>query len=267
MGNGIEITSLDNEILTNSQPIRPFRSDLHVHTVLSPCGDIEMIPPLIVQSAIEEGLELIAITDHNASANVWAVQKAAQGTSLTVLPGMELQTLEDIHCLCIFDTLDQLSMLQECVDQNLPAIENRPDFFGEQFEVDETGDFIRRENRLLLTSTRISLKQACQRVHEIGGLFIPAHVNRQAFGLLPTLGLVPPDLQLHAIEISRHLSTEEALMKYPQLKSFPIIQNGDVHYLNDFLGSTTFHLKSPNVAEIKNALQRNAGRYFTVSVN
>ncbi|MGZ9235230.1 MAG: PHP domain-containing protein, partial [Anaerolineales bacterium] len=74
--------------------MKKFRADLHVHTVLSPCAAVEMIPPLIVQNALEHGIDLIAITDHNASANVRAVQKAAEGTSLTVLPGMEVQTRE-----------------------------------------------------------------------------------------------------------------------------------------------------------------------------
>jgi len=223
-----------------------------------------MIPPLIVQVALEEGLQLIAITDHNASANVWAVQKAAMGTGLTVLPGMELQTSEDVHCLCIFDTLDQLSMLQETVDQNLPAVDNRPDFFGEQFVVDETGDFIRREERLLLNSTRLSLKQVNQIVCEIGGLFIPAHVNRQAFGLFPTLGMLPTDLYVSAIEISRHLSITQAVEKYPQINTLPLIQNGDVHYLSDFLGSTTFFLENPTIEEIRKALRKIDGRSYTV---
>ena len=117
-----------------------------------------MIPPLIVESALDLGIQLIAITDHNASANVQAVQKAALNTPLTVLPGMELQTAEEVHCLCLFDRLDQLESFQKIVSSSLPAIQNQPEHFGEQFVVDETGDFIRREEQLLIVSSSLSSK-------------------------------------------------------------------------------------------------------------
>src|SRR5574338_399449 len=134
-----------------------FRADLHVHTVLSPCAEVEMIPPLIVQTALEQKIDLIAITDHNASANVGAVQKAAAGTALTVLPGMEVQSREDVHLLTLFETLEALQAWQAEVDRSLPDFPNQPDFFGEQFVVDETEEFIRSEPRVLLTSTSFSI--------------------------------------------------------------------------------------------------------------
>ena len=100
--------------------MKTFRADLHVHTVLSPCAEVEMIPPLIVQAALEHHIDIIAITDHNASANVLAVQKAADGIGLTVLPGMEIQTHEDVHLLCLFASLMDLEAWQHKVDSSLP---------------------------------------------------------------------------------------------------------------------------------------------------
>ena len=163
--------------------MKTFVAELHCHTVLSPCAEVEMIPPLIVQTAIERGINLLAITDHNASANIEAVQQAARGTALIVLPGMELQTREEVHLLCLFDTLEQSAAWQAIVDEHLPPLENDIEHFGEQFVVDETGEFIRRESRLLLTSAAMSLEDAIGRVNAIGGLAIPAHVNRP--GLWP----------------------------------------------------------------------------------
>ena len=125
--------------------MRKFRADLHVHTVLSPCAEVEMIPPLIVQTALEKNIDLIAITDHNASANVRAVQKAAQGTALTVLPGMEVQSREDVHLLTIFASNEGLESWQSQVDHALPNLPNQPEFLGEQFVVDETGESVRHE--------------------------------------------------------------------------------------------------------------------------
>jgi hypothetical protein len=244
--------------------LKTFLAELHVHTVLSPCAGVEMIPPLIVQKALEIGLNLIAITDHNASENVPAVIKAAEGSELTVLPGMELQTEEEVHVLCLFDTMDQLNGLQEIVDQTLPDIKNNIEFFGEQFIVDHTGEFIRRKERLLINSTKLSFDEAFHTVTELGGLFIPAHVNRQAFGLIDHLGFVPPDLDIDALEISRHISLEEAKTKFPQIKSFPLIQSGDVHYIDDFLGVNKFLIEKPTIAELKQAFRSINGRCFTV---
>ncbi len=240
------------------------RAELHVHTVLSPCAQVEMIPPLIVREALENHIDLIAITDHNATANIAAVQKAAAGTGLSVLPGMELQTREEVHVLCLFDQLEQALKLQKIVDQALPEIENRPDFFGEQFVVDETGDFIRRENRLLLSSAELTIKDAWEHVNALGGLLIPAHVNRKMFGLLEILGLVPTDFPIEALEISRHLKPSQATQAFPQLRGYPLIQSGDVHGLDGFLGVNQFHIETVSIAELRLAIQNAQGRWLKI---
>ena len=244
-------------------PLKTYQAELHVHTVLSPCAGVEMIPPLIVQKAVSLGLNLIAITDHNASDNVAAVIQA-KGEALTVLPGMELQTEEEVHALCLFDSLDQLAALQTLVDQTLPPIVNNVEFFGEQFIVDPTGDFIARKEQLLITSTHLSFEEAYQAVSNLGGLFIPAHVNRQAFGLIYHLGFVPPGLDLPALEISRHITPQEARREFPQIQGYTLIQSGDVHYLTDFLGVNQFQLEKPTISELQQALKSQNGRQFTL---
>lgn len=245
--------------------VQTYVAELHLHTVVSPCAAVEMIPPLIVQTALDCGINLMAVTDHNTTANVAAVQKAAHGTGLTVLPGMELQTTEEVHLLCLFDTLDQMQSWQTFVDARMPSQENNIDYFGEQFVVDETGEFIRREEQLLLTSAKISLADAVVEVTRLGGLAIPAHVNRASFSLIANLGFVPFDIPFEALEISRHISPQQACQKFPQLKEYPLIQNGDVHFLSEFLGATHFQLAAPTIAEIKLALANEAGRSVSIS--
>jgi hypothetical protein len=240
--------------------LKTFVAELHLHTVVSPCAAVEMIPPLIVQEAVERGINLLAVTDHNTTANVEAVQKAAAGTGLTILPGMELQTSEEVHVLCLFDTLDQMAVWQTFVDARMPPLENNIEYFGEQFVVDETGEFIRRENQLLLTSAKISLSEAMAEVRQLEGLAIPAHVNRASFSLIANLGFVPFDIRFEALEISRHITPTEACQKFPQLSHYTLIQNGDVHYLHEFLGSTRFQLAAPTIAEMKRAFLNEAGR-------
>ena len=223
-----------------------------------------MIPPLIVEAALDLGISLIAITDHNSSANIQAVQKAAVGTPLIVLPGMELQTREDIHSLCLFDNLDQIFAFRRLIDPTFPKIMNQPDHFGGQYVVDETGEFIRHEDRLLLTSSSLSLNEASAIVSDLKGLIIPAHINRKAFGLIESLGFLPPDMDFAAVEISRHITPQQARIDIPSIQNIPVLQNGDVHRLDEYLGSLHLSLASPTIAEIILALKCESGRNFEI---
>ncbi len=213
-----------------------------------------MLPPLIVEEAIARGIQVIAITDHNASANIEAVQQAARDHDLFVLPGMELQTREEIHTLCLFDTLEQVRAFQSWVDGLLPNLENNADFFGVQLVVDAAGELVKEEKRLLLTSIDASLEQAAQKTAELGGLLVPAHVDRKGYGLIGVLGLVPQDVKIEALEISRHVTPASACQLFPQIVGYPLLQDGDAHRLDEFLGTTYLTLDSPSVAEIRLAL-------------
>lgn len=243
---------------------RAYTADLHVHTVLSPCAAVEMIPPLIVQQALERGLDLIAITDHNASANAGAVQRAAAGTSLTVLPGMELQTREEVHLLCLFDTQEQVSAWQEAVDARMPPVENVPELFGDQFVVDETGALLHRESRMLAGSVVMRLDEAVGEVHRLGGLAIPAHVDRPTYSLSASLGFPPPGLLVDALEISPNTTPVAARQRFPWLADYPLVQNGDVHHLDDFAATTVFALAAPTIEEIRLALREQDARSCTI---
>ena len=240
--------------------MKQFRADLHVHTVLSPCAEVEMIPPLIVQKALKKNIDLIAITDHNASANVGAVIKAAEGTGLTVLPGMEVQSREDVHLLTLFESLEALEAWQALIDDALPNEPNNSVFFGEQFVADESGAYVRSEPRLLLTATRFSIDEVFERVEAMGGLVIPAHVERTSFGLFPTLGLISEKWKVSALELSRHTTPQKAAETYPAIKNYPIIQSGDVHRLDEFLGTTVFSFESPTLMEMRMAFRYIDGR-------
>ena len=240
------------------------RAELHVHTVLSPCAAVEMIPPLIVSEALHLGIDIIAITDHNTSANVAAVMQAAEGTGLTVIPGMEVHTREDVHILTLFENLEDLAKWQKIVDQALPAISNQAEFFGEQYIVDQSGEFLAMEDRLLIQATELTIEQVFHKASELDGLVIPAHVDRKTYGLIGTLGFIPPGLDFLAIEISRHTPIEDATKSFPQLAGHRLIQSGDVHHLDDFLAANRFLIQAPTLSEIKLALTGQAGRLHSV---
>ncbi len=236
------------------------RIDLHIHTVLSPCAEVEMIPPLIVQRAAELGLGLIAITDHNSAENVEAVQEAAKGFDIRVIPGMEVQTREEVHILCLFETLAQLQLWQERVYDALPAVKNRPDVFGAQFVVDATGDYVRENERLLLASVDLSTESVVASVRDLGGMAIAAHVDRPSYSILANLGFVPEELPLSGLEISPRATLESVCARYPGLDRWPIICSSDAHRLSDMCVAAEAVLAAPTFIELRLALEGRGGR-------
>ena len=223
-----------------------------------------MIPPLIVRRALDLGLGLIAVTDHNAAANCAAVIEAAQGTGLAVLPGMEVQTAEEVHVLCLFDTVEQALTWQGIVFDHLPDLPNAEDVLGAQFVVDSGGEYIRTEGRLLLTSTDLSLDEVISRIKALGGLPIPAHIDRPSFSLLANLGFVPPGLDVPALEIFRLTDPADAIARWPDIAPYPLIRSGDAHRLSEITPALSLTLATPTVAELGLALARQAGRSFSL---
>ena len=231
-----------------------FLADLHIHTVLSACAEAEMLPEFIVKRAQELGLGLIAVTDHNSSENAAAMLTAAEGTGITVWPGMEVQTREEVHLLCLFDTLEQAALWQKEVYAHLPPLKNREDVFGIQVVLNAEGDIVGHNDRLLLTSTSFSVEEVVQRVHGLNGLCIPAHVDRPSYSIIANLGFIPPDLEIVGVEISHLVGPKEARVRFPQLEHYSLVANGDAHRLKEMAKRTTLQMAEATVAELSLAL-------------
>jgi len=240
--------------------MRFFLADLHIHTVLSACAEIEMLPEFILERARQLGLGLIAITDHNSAENAAAMLTAARGTGITVLPGIEVQTREEVHLLCLFDTLEQVTHWQEEVYAHLPPLKNKEDVFGVQVMLNAEGEAVGYNERLLLTSTSFSVEEVARRIHELNGLCIPAHVDRPAYSIIANLGFIPPGLGLVGVEISHLLSLKEAWARFPQLEQYSLIAGSDAHRLKDMAARTTFKMAEATVAELALALAGEGGR-------
>ena len=242
--------------------MRWFRADLHVHTVLSPCAAVEMTPRNIVRHAQAAGIDIVAITDHNAGDNVAAALRAAAGTTVAILPGMELQTREEVHLLALFGKMRDFVKWCEFVLPHRSPLRNDETRFGAQFVVDETDELIRIEETMLLASTDLSLEEAVRQVNALGGIAIAAHVDRPMFSCLTQLGFIPPDLGLAAVEVSRNTRAESAREKFPRIGGLPIITSSDAHTIEDFISGpkTMFLAESPTLSEIRQALVGKEGR-------
>jgi PHP family Zn ribbon phosphoesterase len=175
-----------------------------------------------------------------------------------------VQTREEVHMLTLFDTVEQALAWQREVFNHLPDLRNNEDHFGAQFVVDATGEYIRRNERLLVTSTDLSLERAVAMVEDLDGLALPAHVDRPAFSLLTNLGFVPPDLNLPALEIFRSSQEAEVRRRFPETRGFTLVCNSDAHRLNEMTARTMFKIATPTVAELVLALQGKNGRRVEV---
>ncbi|MGI6603473.1 MAG: PHP domain-containing protein [bacterium] len=246
--------------------LRWLKADLHVHTVLSPCAELEMGPRAIVQAAMAKGLGLLAITDHNAWANVAPVVALAARMGIAVLPGMEVQTKEEVHVLCFLPGLKELQEVGKEIGRHLPPLENRPEVFGDQIIVDEEENILSLEDKLLLSSVDLTLEQVAQITQAAGGLIIPAHVDRPAFSLLSNLGMVPSGLNVAALEISASHDPKMVCREFPELEHYTLVASSDAHRLSDFKTPfvTFFYIAAPTLAEIALACAGRDGRKVVI---
>lgn len=245
--------------------MREYRADLHIHTVLSPCGDLRMSPVNIVSEAVKKGIEIIGITDHNTTRHCRLVSRLAAEKGIFTLSGAEVTTKEEVHCLAFFEDFDTLGVFQDFLDKHLPDIKNDPDFFGDQVEVDEEENIIYSEEKLLTNATDISLEELERFVHENKGLFIPAHVNRSKNSIYSQLGFMPAGLNADALEISWKNNPESFLREHQEVICYPVITNSDSH-LPESIGSagTFFSLEAANFQEVKLALRGTGGRRIRI---
>lgn len=208
-----------------------FYYDLHIHSCVSPCADEDMTPNNIVNMAKLKGLDVIALTDHNTCANCRATMRAGSRAGLFVIPGMELCTAEDIHTICLFDNIDGAERFSAEVHSRLPAIANRPDIYGEQTILDEDDNPVGDEPLLLLNAAMIGIYELLGLAARYGGAVFPAHIDRQAYGILGVLGSLPKDLGFAAVELSSACDKEDFFRLHPETAGLRLLRNSDAHSL------------------------------------
>jgi PHP family Zn ribbon phosphoesterase len=241
--------------------LRRLRADLHIHTCLSPCGELAMSPRAIVEAALAAGLDLIAITDHNTTENAAAVSGAAAGTGLAVLPGIELTTAEEAHILGLFDAGADLGPFQAEVYRNLPDLPSKRKFIEDQVLADAEDYVTGFSPRCLFGATLLPVREAVELIHAHGGLAIASHIDREAFSLVSQLGFIPPGLGLEAVEVSPRADAAAARETFGVDAGLPIVRFSDAHKPEEVgMATTDLLIASPSVAEIRMALAGEAGR-------
>ncbi|MCK4358116.1 MAG: PHP domain-containing protein [Candidatus Cloacimonetes bacterium] len=240
--------------------INRFKFDLHIHTCLSPCGDLEMVPTKIIKRAKLKGLDVIGICDHNASENVKAVKKAGELENVKVLGGMEVTSKEEVHILTLFDEDEDLIGFQKIIYENLHGV-NNDELFGYQLVVDENDEILDTNNRLLIGATELSVEEIVEKARSLNGLVIASHVDRERFSIIGQLGFIPEGLDLDGLELSARYVFGKKNLDFPMASGFPLVTFSDAHYIDDIgKTSTTFFINDVKISEIKKALSGEDGR-------
>lgn len=236
--------------------MREFKADLHIHTCLSPCGELEMLPRNIVQEAKKKGLDIIGICDHNSAENVPAALKSAKKVGIKAIGGIEVTTKEEVHILALFDNEQRLFSLQQIIYENLNGT-NDENLYGEQVIVNEDDEVIGFNKKLLIGSTEISINGLIDLIHQLNGLAIASHIDREGFSIIGTLGFIPEGLDLDALEImdpSKRPTT-------PINDDFSFITSSDAHTLDEIGKNFSYFLMNePSFTEMKKCLKRENGR-------
>mgnify|MGYP003303137196 CR=1 FL=1 len=207
--------------------------DLHLHSCLSPCGDNEMTPYNLVNLAKIFGYDIIALTDHNSCKNCLSAIKAGEKIGITVVPGMELCTCEEIHNICLFPDIDRAMAFSDFISGTLPNIKNREKIFGEQLIMDELDNVLGKEEILLTTASSVSISDLDELTAKYDGVSYPAHIDRSSYSVVSALGDFPPEVEGKCFELTPKAKAEEYLKKYPATKGRMIIRSSDAHYLEN----------------------------------
>lgn len=208
-----------------------YKYDLHIHSCLSPCADDDMTPANIAGMAVVNGLNVVALTDHNTCKNCPAFFTHAKRHGIIPIAGMEITTSEDIHLICLFEELDSAMAFDAAVYEKLIKIKNKSKIFGRQLIMDEKDEIKAEEEMLLINATTLDLDDAYKLCTEFGGVCYPAHVDRQSNGIIAILGDIPKEVPFASFELNDKASLESYRERYSALRDKSFVVSSDAHNL------------------------------------
>jgi len=245
--------------------MQKLKADLHIHTVLSPCADLEMTPANIIKGSKKAGLQIIGITDHNSTKNAMLVKRLAEKEEIFVLTGAEVTTKEEVHCLVFFEQYSQLDIFQNFLDKNISHIPNPEGHFGHQPVIDEKDNILEMIPNYLGAALNKSITEIQKLVYELDGIFIPAHINRPRNGIFGQLGFIPKNLSFDALGITGNVSENHVRKHYVLEDKISLLYNSDAHFSEQIGRSySVFNIANVNFKEIKMALNQQNKRFVEI---
>jgi len=219
-----------------------------------------MYPRALAERAASQGLDLIAVCDHNSSENTEFVIRAASKVGIRALPGMEIASSEEVHITALFESIENLYKIQHLVYNSLLG-RNNEEIFGCQAIVNELDDVEGFNEKLLIGATTRPLEDWVKEIHSLGGVAIASHIDREAFSIIGQLGFIPPDLRLDALEVSARTGLAGGRREFPELYRMPFITSSDAHFIGDIgKAFTVIRMLDASLNELKMAFAGLEGR-------
>ncbi len=245
-----------------------FKADLHIHSVLSPCGGLEMSPGKLIERIRSLNIEWMAITDHNSMANCPAYEKWALDSRLHFSWGVEIQTAEEVHLLAFFDDRDAARSFDQLLYQSLLPVKNDCAYFGDQVVIDADENIIRMEEKALINSSVWDIETCFNEVSSYGGICFPAHVDASVNSILSQLGFVPLSPVFEMYGITAGLDIGKFLQEHPFFADKALIRASDAHYLDDLgRGFSRFYIDKPSCREMLLAARGEEPRKIDIMIN
>ena len=209
-----------------------FYYDLHMHSCLSPCAEDDMTPASMAGLAALNGLQIAALTDHNSCGNLAAFFAACRAYGVVPIAGMELETAESVHLVCLFPKYeDAMDFWQVVRTEHMMPFKNDPAVFGNQLYMNEDDEVLGEEETLLITSTMLSIDDAVPLVRAHGGFVFPAHIDRTSNGIIAILGDLPPEPGFTLVEFNDSANVAPYREQYAAVRDLPVLVNSDAHRL------------------------------------
>lgn len=209
----------------------PYYYDLHIHSCLSPCGDDDMTPNNIAAMAALKGLNLLALTDHNSCKNCPAFFEACRKQGIVPVAGMELSTAEDIHLVCLFEFLEDALRFDEEISRHLMPMKNRVDIFGNQWIMNGKDEIVGEEEGLLISATDLCIEDAIRLAKSFGAHVHPAHIDREANGIVAILGSIPEEYDFDCFEFHDAEQVESYRQRFSMISADSVLICSDAHRL------------------------------------
>lgn len=206
-----------------------------------------MSPSAIAVKAAAAGLDAAALTDHNSALNCRAFKSCCEKNNIMPIFGMEVTSIEEAHILCLFETVEQAEELGSVIYDKLPDIPNKPEKFGDQVFVDTEDNIIGEVEKYLINAAGLTLDELFDHVMDLGGMFIPAHIDKPVFSIPSQLGFLP-DMEYTALETTQIPCPVDT-------GAHSLIMNSDAHYIDDIaVHSTVFDTGELTFSSLKKAI-------------
>lgn len=208
--------------------------DLHIHTVLSPDGDELMTPNNILNMAMLKELDFVAITDHNSTKQLRAIEQIEPAYDFIIIPGVEVTVAEGFDVLCYFKTYANAYTFDAYLESHLEQYNWGP-FSPQDQVITDVYDMTMDTFDKALRSTTIPYQELVKEVHALDGIVILAHIDRSSKSALLTYQL--DEIPFDGVEVQLY-NKDSFLETHPDVTNYKIFSSSDSHTLLTILERT-----------------------------